>query len=129
MTPVVIGAALCALAVVLGAFGAHAVADMLTLSEKAWWDTATDYLWYHGLACLALGARRAGTPIVNVIRRLLLPGTIIFSGSLYLYAFTGFRPLGMITPIGGSLLILGWLRLLWLFSQTHPQDKDKDLSD
>lgn len=117
MTPLVMGAALCATGVALGAFGAHAVEDVLSAVQKTWWKTATDYVWYHGLGFLALGASTTKELAVSTVRRLLFPGVIIFSGSLYLYAFTGFRPLGMITPIGGSLLLLGWLRLLWIFAR------------
>lgn len=117
MTPLALGAALCAAGVGLGAFGAHAVADVLSASQKAWWTTATEYVWYHGLAFLVLGGGIRKASAVSTVRRILLPGVILFSGSLYLYAFTGFRPLGMITPIGGSLLLIGWLRLLWIFTR------------
>ena len=117
MTPLVVGAALCAAGVGLGAFGANAVEDVFSETQKAWWATAAQYVWYHGLASLALGGWTSKPFVVATVRRLLLPGIILFSGSLYLYAFTGFRPLGMITPIGGSLLLLGWLRLLWKFTR------------
>ena len=122
-----LGASLCAVGVALGAFGAHAVSDTLNSVQKEWWDTATDYVWYHGLAFLAVSARGLDSEIENVIRRLLLPGIIIFSGSLYLYAFTGFRPLGMMTPIGGSLLLFGWLKVLWILKRTHPPHNDEGL--
>lgn len=127
MNALMIGASLCAAGVALGAFGAHAVSDTLNSVQKEWWGTATDYVWYHGLAFLAVSARGLHSEIENVVRRLLLPGIIIFSGSLYLYAFTGFRPLGMITPIGGSLLLFGWLKVLWILKRTHPPHNDEGL--
>jgi uncharacterized membrane protein YgdD (TMEM256/DUF423 family) len=127
MNALMIGASLCAAGVALGAFGAHAVSETLNSVQKEWWGTATDYVWYHGLAFLAVSARGLDSEIENVIRRLLLPGIIIFSGSLYLYAFTGFRPLGMITPIGGSLLLFGWLKVLWILKRTHPPHNDEGL--
>jgi uncharacterized membrane protein YgdD (TMEM256/DUF423 family) len=127
MRAILLGASLCALGVALGAFGAHAVADTLTATQKAWWDTATDYVWYHGIAFLALSAHRQQFEIEKVIGRLLFPGIIIFSGSLYLYAFTGFRPLGMITPIGGSLLLFGWIKVCWILKRTAPPHNDEGL--
>ena len=56
MKTILMGALLCALGVTFGAFGAHAVADTLTSAQKSWWDTATDYVWYHGIAFLALSS-------------------------------------------------------------------------
>jgi len=122
-----IGASLCALGVTLGAFGAHAIADTLTPVQIAWWDTATEYVWYHGIGFLAVSAHGQQLHIEKVIKRILFPGIILFSGSLYLYAFTGFRPLGMITPIGGTLLLFGWLKICWILKRTPPIHNDEDL--
>ena len=106
-----LGAFVCGLSVCLGAFGAHAIASILEAKAIEWWQTATEYLWYHGLGFLCLWSINERYNVERIIMRTLLPGVILFSGSLYVYAFTGWRPLGMITPIGGTLLLAGWV---WL---------------
>ncbi|MES1950336.1 hypothetical protein S4A8_05733 [Salinisphaera sp. S4-8] len=104
------------LGVLLGAFGAHALADRLTADMQAIWHTAVQYQFYHALALLGVGllARQgvgsAGTSVATIC---FVLGTLVFSGSLYLLAFSGLRWLGAITPIGGVLLIVGWAALLW----------------
>lgn len=99
------------LAVALGAFGAHALETRLLPKDLATWETAVRYQCFHTLAlglCAAVAhlTRRAGTAA-----RLLLLGTILFSGSLYLLVLTGWRPLAWLTPIGGVVQLLGWLCL------------------
>ena len=108
MQPALLGTAICATCVGMGAFGAHALSEVLDDKALDWWETATQYLWYHGLGFLALGWTSHDVQLTKPVRYMLLPGILLFSGSLYLYAFTGWRPLGMITPIGGVLLIAGW---------------------
>ena len=102
--------------VLLGAFGAHALAAKLSADMQAIWHTAVQYQFYHALALLAVGllARQgmAGASATTAIVCFAL-GTLIFSGSLYVLAFSGIRWLGAITPIGGVLLIVGWAALLW----------------
>lgn len=99
------GALLAALGVALGAFGAHAVKTRLDPALLTNFETAVRYQMYAALALLALGTqtrqRRAGRP--------LLLGSVIFSGSLYLMALTGARWLGAVTPVGGALMIAGFV--------------------
>jgi uncharacterized membrane protein YgdD (TMEM256/DUF423 family) len=102
------GALLAGLGVALGAFGAHGLRATLGPAELGWWQTAVQYQMWHALALVALGlspvrARAAGW--------LFVAGILIFSGSLYAMALTGTRALGMVTPVGGLLLILGWAAL------------------
>ena len=112
MTISQLGCVLCAVGVALGAFGAHALENSMSSVAIEWWETATTYLWYHAVALLALGAHRGKTQqISRAVWRLILPGVGMFSGSLYLYAFTSFPTFGMITPIGGILMFLGWTQL------------------
>jgi uncharacterized membrane protein YgdD (TMEM256/DUF423 family) len=104
------GALLAALGVALGAFGAHALSDALGPDRIGWWQTAVQYQMWHAVGLVAMAALplrlgRAAT--------LLAGGTVIFSGSLYILALTGARWLGAITPIGGALMISGWLLLAW----------------
>jgi uncharacterized membrane protein YgdD (TMEM256/DUF423 family) len=106
-------------AIILGAFGAHALKKHLTVDELVTFETGVKYQMYHALFLLFLGL----TVLVNekskkAIFRLVVFGVIFFSGSIYLLAtkaITGidFKPLGIITPIGGTLLILGWGILFW----------------
>jgi uncharacterized membrane protein YgdD (TMEM256/DUF423 family) len=106
-----IGALLAATGVMLGAFGAHALRGTLGPAEAGWWQTAVEYQMWHALALVAL----AGAPLRRVAApaALIAVGTLLFSGSLYAMALTGVRTLGMVTPVGGILLILGWLLLGW----------------
>jgi uncharacterized membrane protein YgdD (TMEM256/DUF423 family) len=105
------GALLAATGVALGAFGAHALRALLDPQQLGWWDTAVQYQMGHAIGLVALAAlplpRRQGPAL------LLTLGTAIFSGTLYIMALTGMRWLGMVTPLGGTLLIAGWLLLAW----------------
>jgi len=105
------GALLAGSAVALGAFGTHALADLLAQRQRGWWDTAVTYQAWHGLALLALAA--AGVPHLRLIDALLGGGALVFSGSLYLMALSDWRWLGAVTPIGGAAMIAGWLVLGW----------------
>lgn len=98
-------------AVMFGAFGAHALRSTLGPQQLGWWQTATQYQLAHALALLTIAIlpiRRA--PLAAGCIAL---GTIIFSGTLYLMALGLPHWLGAITPIGGLLLIAGWLLLGW----------------
>ncbi|MDA3921006.1 MAG: DUF423 domain-containing protein [Salinisphaera sp.] len=103
------------LAVCLGAFGAHALSSRLSLEMQAVWHTAEQYQFYHALALLALGLlMRSGLTgtAMTTAAWCFIAGTMIFSGSLYVLAGSGIRILGAVTPIGGVLLIVGWIALL-----------------
>jgi uncharacterized membrane protein YgdD (TMEM256/DUF423 family) len=98
---------------VLGAFGAHALADTLTPKAAATWDTAVQYQLVHALAlCLVGGLMngRSGT-MLRVAGWSFGIGVLLFSGSLYLLSLGGPRLLGPVTPIGGAAFILGWIAL------------------
>ena len=108
---VVISCVVMAVAVGLGAFGAHALRDSLTTDQLDVWKTATLYQFVHGLALLVLSIVHLLLPSkwlrASIIS--LLIGVILFSGSLYLLTTMGWRWLGPITPIGGLAFILGWI--------------------
>lgn len=95
-----------ALAVGLGAFGAHGLAAVLEANHRVdTWQTAAHYHLLHAAVLLALG-------LANVSRwgfRCIAAGTAIFSGTLYVLSLTNLKWLGAITPLGGVLLIVGWL--------------------
>jgi len=96
-----------ATAIALGAFGAHGLKERLAAIPEAagWWQTATFYLLTHALAVGALRGGAAGW--------LWTIGAAIFSGTLYALALGAPRWLGAVTPLGGSLLIAGWVVLAW----------------
>ena len=107
-----IGAVLAAVGVAMGAFGAHALKTHLTADRLEVWKTATHYHLLHAVAVAMLGASVAATvPGVDTSLKLLTAGLVVFSGTLYLLCLTGLGWLGAITPIGGLLMIAGWLTL------------------
>ena len=100
-----------AIAVALGAFGAHGLKNIASPQQLEWWHTATLYLLVHALGLLLVGLLIRLKYITQTTAWLLQIGIIIFAGSLY--AMTLGAPLwfGAITPIGGVLMIAGWLCL------------------
>lgn len=102
------------IAVALGAFGAHALADRLSERDLQTFETGVRYQFYHAFALLAVAyaINRWPTSSLPVIAGwLFVAGTLIFSGSLYVLVGTGLRWLGAITPIGGVVFIVGWILL------------------
>ena len=104
--------ALAALAVLLGAFGAHGLKAKLTPEMMAVYQTAVQYHMWHalGLALVALSSLR--WPQLNLLywaAWLMVVGIVLFSGSLYALALTNIKILGAITPFGGLALIAAWV--------------------
>lgn len=108
-----ISAALLALAVVFGAFGAHALKTHLSAEMLQTWKTAVDYHFYHALGLLLVGVLAIALPGVSFkwSAIFLTAGIFLFSGSLYTMTLSGVKWLGAITPIGGVSFILGWIML------------------
>lgn len=106
----VAGALLSGLAVAIGAFGAHSLSGVLPPDRLAVLETGVRYQMFHSLALLALAALpfRAAWAA-----RLLLAGTIVFCGSLYLLVATDLGAFGAVAPVGGLLLLAGWGILAW----------------
>lgn len=110
---ITVGAFLCALAVIAGAFGAHGLKARLDAPALALWETAARYLIYGGFGVLATGlaalaSQRSG---LSAAAWALLIGSLIFSGTVAVLALGGPRWLGAITPIGGLLMIIGFFLL------------------
>jgi uncharacterized membrane protein YgdD (TMEM256/DUF423 family) len=114
-----LGAAFGCLGVILGAFAAHGLRKFLGIAGDEWltrqanWETAARYQMYHALALLAVGllaARRCGLAI-HLAGLTMTLGTMIFSGCLYALVLSGQKWLGAVVPIGGSLLVVGWVCL------------------
>lgn len=112
-----VAAALMALAVGLGAFGAHGLKNRLDAYSLSVYEKAVFYHFVHALGILlvALLARTHAISLAGQERVawLLLIGIVVFSGSLYALAISGVRILGAITPVGGLAFILGWLLLVY----------------
>jgi uncharacterized membrane protein YgdD (TMEM256/DUF423 family) len=108
------GAFLGMLAIVLGAFGAHALKKILSMEQLATFETGVKYQMYHALFLLFIGLSDLSEKTKKYIYYLVVLGVIFFSGSIYLLATNGhfvpldFKSIGFITPIGGLLLILSW---------------------
>lgn len=112
-----IGAVFMALAVMLGAFGAHGLKDRLTEYQMSVYEKAVFYHFVHALGILIVvllaRAGAIGLPGANRVGWLLSLGILIFSGSLYALAISGVRVLGAITPLGGIAFIAAWLVLAY----------------
>ena len=112
------GAILGMIAIILGAFGAHALKKVLSIEQLSTFETGVRYQMYHALFLLFLGLLKdVPQKTKKTIYFLVLFGVILFSGSIYLLATNDltsfdFKIIGFVTPIGGLLLILGWSVLL-----------------
>ena len=109
------GAVLAAVAVSLGAFGAHALRARLSTADLATFEVGVRYQMSHALALfvVAWAVSRWPSGIVNAAGWLFILGIAVFSGSLYVLVLTGQRWLGAVTPLGGLALIVGWVLLAW----------------
>jgi uncharacterized membrane protein YgdD (TMEM256/DUF423 family) len=113
-----LGAILGLIGVALGAFGAHALKDYLSINGNLnTFETAVKYQFYHALALLftAILSKEFANKWNNYAGKAFFIGTLMFSGSLYLICFTNIKMFGAIAPIGGTFLILGWASLLLSF--------------
>lgn len=115
-----------AVAIILGAFGAHALKKVLSVEQLNTFETGVKYQMYHALLLLFI----ATTPLLadkakKGILYLVVVGILFFSGSIYLLATNDltsfdFRVIGFVTPIGGLLLICSWV---WLFVEVYKKAK------
>jgi uncharacterized membrane protein YgdD (TMEM256/DUF423 family) len=116
----VIGTVLSGLSVVLGAFGAHGLKQIVPPETVATYQTGVQYQIYHAFALIMVGIlyERFSNNFVNYAGMFFIAGIVLFSGSLYLLASlkamnkVGLSGVGIITPIGGVLFIAGWILLL-----------------
>jgi len=111
---IILGSLNAMLAVILGAFGAHALKTRLTGEMLAVYHTGVQYHFYHSLGLILIGVialQVPGSVWLKWSAWIMLAGIILFSGSLYLLALTNVRWLGIITPIGGIAFIGSWLLL------------------
>ncbi|EQC47751.1 DUF423 domain-containing protein [Bacteriovorax sp. Seq25_V] len=109
---VALGAILTALAIILGAFGAHALKKILTPSLLDTFLTGNRYHMFHGLSFIVVSILELIFSLnLKVVRYFFLAGIIAFSGMCYVYALTSVKTFAMIVPLGGVAYIVGWLVL------------------
>lgn len=108
--------------VVAGAFGAHALSGSISPRYLDVFETGVRYQMWHTLAAMAVLAWKNHRPLRGQMLAvtLWLVGIVLFSGSLYLLALSGLKPLGIVTPFGGLLLMAGWLALAWSAWRQRP---------
>jgi len=108
----IIGSLFAALSVSMGAFAAHGATKFMTESQLGWLEKAARYNMYHALAILFVARALTQWPdqagLLNSAGWSFGLGIVLFSGSLYIMAFSPLR-LGMVTPLGGVAFILGWI--------------------
>ncbi|MGL2987069.1 DUF423 domain-containing protein [Flavobacterium sp. RSSA_27] len=113
------------IAIILGAFGAHALKKVLSTEELLTFETGVRYQMYHALFLLFIGLSTSLTEKKQkIIYYLTLFGVLLFSGSIYFLATNSlttfdFKKIGFITPIGGVLLISAWAALLFDFFKNN----------
>lgn len=102
------------IAVALGAFGAHGLANKVPADQLNAFEVGARYQMYHALALLAVAwlASREPSSLVSAAGAAFIIGTLLFSGSLYVLGLTGSRDLVLVTPIGGLSFMIGWVCLL-----------------
>jgi uncharacterized membrane protein YgdD (TMEM256/DUF423 family) len=109
------------IAIILGAFGAHALKKVLSIESLSTFETGVKYQMYHALFLVLIGTlNELSQKAKKTIYNLVVFGVLFFSGSIYLLATNpltsfDFKVIGFITPIGGLLLILGWGVLFYNF--------------
>ena len=107
------------IAIVLGAFGAHALKKVLSVEELATFETGVRYQMYHALFLLCVGSIISiSEKAKKIIHTLVISGVVLFSGSIYALATNNstsfnFKVIGFVTPIGGALLIAAWAVLFY----------------
>ncbi|WP_432702167.1 DUF423 domain-containing protein [Lysinibacillus sphaericus] len=105
------------LAVALGAFGAHALKDVVDEYGLSIWETAVQYQMFHATGLLVIGLLMS-SKLLGELKQLKLAGIffnlgiVFFAGSLYVLAVSGIKVLGAITPIGGVLFLAGWVLII-----------------
>lgn len=109
-------------AVLAGAFGAHLLQNQLTPEMLAVFETGARYQLFHSLAILVCALAIARWPLrkIRLAGLFFVMGVVLFSGSLYLLAYSGISQFGILTPIGGTCFLIGWFLLAWTAARIPP---------
>ncbi|MEO8239727.1 MAG: DUF423 domain-containing protein [Flavobacterium sp.] len=122
------GAFLGVLAIILGAFGAHALKAVLSAEQLTSFETGVRYQMYHAFFLFFVASRKElSLKALKVIYNLVLAGVLFFSGSIYLLTTKNvtsvdFKIIGFVTPIGGLLLIFAWIVLFVTIFKKNSQN-------
>jgi uncharacterized membrane protein YgdD (TMEM256/DUF423 family) len=110
----VVGALLLALAVLIGAFGAHGLKNLVEAEKLVTFETGVRYHFYHGFGILLIGFFSQLFPQakMNISFFSFVVGILLFSFNCYFYVLTGIKVFAMIVPLGGVLFVLGWIMLM-----------------
>lgn len=112
------------MSVVLGALAAHALRDRLEPHSLESFNTGVKFMFYHALALIIFGLIPNNSKAFGLAANLIIAGTVLFSGSIYILStqqLAGIsipKPLGLITPLGGVCLIAGWALFIYTFIKT-----------
>ena len=117
VTRMLLGAIFGFLAVLLGAFGAHALKDAVPAESLEWWRTGVLYQMFHALLLVGIGIWR---PTLRLAPALASVGIVLFSGSLYAMTLSGIRALGIVTPFGGLAFLGAWAAVAWAARSAPP---------
>jgi uncharacterized membrane protein YgdD (TMEM256/DUF423 family) len=112
------------IAIILGAFGAHSLKEVLTSAELLGFETAVRYQMYHVILLLIVNMYDGfSSKQKNTISYLFFAGILCFSGSIYLIqlAVTNAKSIWFVTPLGGLFFILGWLIMAVIFLKNMPK--------
>lgn len=98
------------MSIAAGAFGAHGLKKILSTDMLTIWQTAVTYQMIHalGIFLIAVLSYQIKTRVLSAAAYIMFIGIILFSGSLYILALTGVNALGIVTPFGGTLFLIGW---------------------
>ena len=112
-----------ALAVAIGAFGAHGLKARLSVEMMQIYKTGVEYHFYHALGLFLVGVLPISFPskLLKLAAVFLTSGIVLFSGSLYILAISGLNWFGAITPLGGISFIAGWILIFTSFFKKLPQ--------
>lgn len=110
----VTGSAMLALAVLIGAFGAHGLKNLVEADKLVTFETGVRYHFYHGFGLMLVGLVQQNFQALNLNVSIwsFVVGTILFSFNCYFYVLTGMKVFAMIVPVGGLLFVLGWMVMM-----------------
>jgi uncharacterized membrane protein YgdD (TMEM256/DUF423 family) len=108
------GTGLLALAVIIGAFGAHGIKNMVTPEKLVTFETGVRYHFYHAFGLVLLGLYQLhSTAKLKVSHWAFIVGILLFSFNCYFYVLSDMKVFAMIVPVGGTLFIVGWTAFFW----------------
>jgi uncharacterized membrane protein YgdD (TMEM256/DUF423 family) len=110
----VIGTAMLSMAVLIGAFGAHGLKNIVAADKLVTYETGVRYHFYHGFGIILLGLIQQNFQNLklNISLWSFVGGIVLFSFNCYFYVLTGMKIFAMIVPVGGLLFVLGWLVMM-----------------